>query len=363
MKARKPQEIVRVPLVFGRAEGDMISWGRYEQQLDLFRQVLDPHTKVLTLALMALTPEKYIDYEQEAGISKIAETMGFTRTKNQEGWNAFHPEIYQQITTNLLKLRRRDIVLPIREFLEVKDGRTPGGTRKVARIREINTSLLQSFTFIYDDDVNLAALTANQRQELKAFVYPSEGAPSEGDSAVWALPELDGNGNIIRNQDGTPRRRRADAVAWQFSSVVAGLVKEKSMSWLVRLEDVQTINRYRSDPMTFELMWKTLFHTGNIIEYSYDKLVKHLGVDTDRNRNRARIEAAVERAFDNLLKEGFIDKPVTIKEPGHWPTTKSGRPRRAGRTYQWSIAKSRRAIQNEPEYEVIDPSPSPDRGS
>jgi len=51
MKARKPQEIVRVPLVFGRAEGDMISWGGYEQQLDLFREVLDHHTKVLTLAL------------------------------------------------------------------------------------------------------------------------------------------------------------------------------------------------------------------------------------------------------------------------------------------------------------------------
>jgi len=358
MKTRTPQEIVRVPLVIGRAEGDMISGVGYEQQLDLFREVLDHQTKVLTLALMALTPEKYIDYEQEAGISKIAETMGFTRSKNQDGWNAFHPEIYQQITTNLLKLRRQDIELPIREFVSVKDGRTPGGTRTISRIKMTNTSLLQSFSFIYDDDKNLAALTASERQELKAFAYPSEGGP-----AVWALPELDNTGNVIRNKDGTPRRRRADAVAWRFSAVVAELVKDKRMSWLVRLEDIQTINSYQSDPMTFELMWKTLFHAGNIIEYSHDKLVKHLGVDTDRNHNRARIEAAVMRAFDNLLKEGFIDKPVTIKEPGHWPSTKSGRPRRAGKTYQWSIAKNRRAIQDGTEYDVIDPPPDPDRGS
>ena len=354
MKAHHPRPVFRIPLAIGRSESDLTAKGAdYAEQLHLFRDVLSRPAKIQVLAMMALSNPAALDKPSAARIADIADAMGYERDELPTGKRVFHRDLYQRIEEVGMRLRRREVELLVREHVRtVRDGRKTGATRRQYRTALVSMTVLQEFGFYYEDDdgqpMNLDALSASDQVALinvqakakKAATRPGllKYDAVDGGQPIWAIPMLDDAGAVIRNADGTPRRRPANGLTWRWSSRFADLTRDQDTSWRMWLDAVAVLRQYLTKPVTFDLIWYSLFHKEGNIEISHDKLVDHLGIKG--TGNRARVEAAIASAFDNLLTEGIIDQLPTVRDAGYYqPTKKTNRPRRVGKVYQWRVAK------------------------
>lgn len=353
MKAHHPHPVFRVPLAIGRTESDltaMIAKGAdHAEQLHLFRQVLTLPAKIQVLAMMALSNPDALDQLSYARIADIADAMGYERDELPTGKRVFSRDLYQRIEEVGMRLRRQEVELLVREDAGVVvDGRKGGAVRRKYRTGIVSMSLLQEFGFNYEDDdgqpMNLDDLPAVDQDAL-INVQPKSGGTEllqydavDNGKPIWAIPLLDEHGNIIRNKDGTARRRPASGIWWRWSTRFANLTRDRATSWRIYLDAIPILQKHLRKPVTFNLIWLTLFHREGLIEIGHDKLVDHLGIVGVRNR--ARVDAAIASAFDDMLADGIIDKPPTVRDPGYYqPTKKTNRPRRVGKVYQWRIGK------------------------
>lgn len=353
MKAHHPRTSFRVATALGRTDSDMtamIAKGEARpEQLHLFRQVLTLPAKIQVLAMMALSDPDALDQVSSARIADIADAMGYERDELPSGKRVFSRDLYKRIEDVGMQLRRREVELLVREDAGVvPDGRKDGATRRKYKTSLVSMSLLQEFGFYYEDDdghpLNLNDKSAVEKEDL-INVLPKAAktellkydAVDDG-KPIWAIPLVDEHGNIVRNKDGTARRRPAGGISWRWSTRFANMTRDRATSWRVYLDAIPVLKKYLTKPVTFNLIWLTLFHTEGLIEISYSKLVDHLGIVSQRNR--ARVDAAIASAFDDMLADGIIDKPMTIRESRYYkPTKKTNRPRRVGEVYQWRIGK------------------------
>lgn len=377
MRTHHPQPVFQVPRAVGRTEGDLTAKGAdYAEQLHLFREVLTRPAKLQLLAMMALSDPKHLDKPSTAKIADIADTMGYERRDRADGKRSYAPDLYQRIEEVGMRLRRREVELLVREYHRVRDGRPKGTYRRVPRTSLISMTVLQEFGFYYEDEdgqpVQFDQLPSTEQDHLIA-VEPKptkSAAGSQADAAsgllkydaidggqpIWAIPMLDDQGRIIRNVDGSPRRRPANGLTWRWSSRFADLARNQGTAWWISLDGVQILQKYLSKPITFDLIWISLFHRSGLIEFGRDKLVEHLGIKG--TRNVSRVNDAIAGAFNDLLAEGIIDQLPTIREQGYYqPTKKTNRPRRVGMVYQWRLGKRWSSPGD-----VIDVSPSTPEG-
>lgn len=315
-----------VPRTFGRSEGDMVKHG-HREQLDLFRETLTRPAKLLVMAMFGLSDPKHLDRPQSAKIADILRTAGYNQRQREDGKKAFTPATYELVEETGLKLRRQ----PIPFFVREQAGHTKDGRRKW-KAGLIETAVFQDFGFFYEDEegqpIDLDEIPKGQ------LIKYEDGKKV----ALYAIPMTDEDGNIVYNKDGvTPRRRVANGVTWSFASRLARLATDRGTSWVFYLEAGGILRRYQAKPATFDLMFKTLFWTGTgLIEVGHDKLVEHLGI---KSKDGRQVQAAIDAAFADMLAEGIIDKPVTVRPRGYYqPTKKAGRPRRTDQVYQWRRA-------------------------
>lgn len=354
MKARHPQNSFRVSLAVGRTESDLTarraSSDKAGEQLNLFRENLSRPAKIQLMTMLAMSDPKALDKSAYARIADLAEAMGYERQiRSTDGKAAFDHDLYQRIEEVGMNLRRREIPLFIREVVgKVKDGRTPEGLRDKVRDNLVSMTVLQEFGFYYEDEegqpIDLASMTRSEQEERSLINVQSKQTTvlkydvMDDGQPIWAIPMTDPeSGKLVLNADGTPRRRQANGITWRWSTRFAEMTRSEESSWLVWMDDVRILRKYLSKPITFDLIWLTLFHKSGPIEFGYDSLIDHLDI---RGRNRARNEAAIDSAFQDLLNEGIIDQLPTVREPSYYkPAKKTGRPRRVGQVYQWRKAR------------------------
>lgn len=325
MKSKQVQASFLVPRTIGRSESDMLAHGHAEQ-LDLFREALTRPAKLQIIAMMGLSNPKRMDRPQCARVADILRTMGYQPDIRTDGKTAFPAWMYEKVEDTGLKLRRKSFPVFIRE----PDGFTRDNRSKW-KTGIVDLSILQEFGFYYEDEegqpIDLADIPKDELIE-----YPSiKGNP------MYAIPVTDAAGKIVQNKDGTPRRRMANGVTWTFSSRIAKLSQDRATAWVIYSDAIPILQRYLSKPASFDLIFKTLFWTGTgQIEMSHEKMIAHLGI---KSKDRRQVQKAIEAAFEDALREGIIDKPVTVREPGYYqPTKKTGRPRRVDQVYQWKRA-------------------------
>lgn len=327
MKSKQPPGTFIVPQAIGRSEADMVKHGDAEQ-LELFREALTIPATLQIIAMMGLSDPKHLDRPQYARVADIARAIGYQPDIRADGYAAFPEWIYQAIEDTGLKLRRKSFPWFIRE----PDGHYRDGRRKW-KTGLVDMSILQDFGFYYEDEegqpIDLGEIPKGKL--IKYEAVPGKGPP------LYAIPMTDEDGNVIKNQDGTPRRRKANALTWSFPSRIARLSSDRATSWVFYREALPILQRYQKKPASFKLILKTLFWAGiGAIEMSHDRLVAHLGI---KSKDRRQVDAAIDAAFADALKEGIIDKPVTIKPSGYYqPTVKTKRPRRVDQVYQWKRA-------------------------
>ena len=238
MKAQHPHPVFRVPLAVGRTESDLTAKGDdYAEQLHLFRDVLSRPAKIQVLAMMALSNPATLDKPSAARIADIADAMGYDRDEHADGKRRFSTDLYQRIEEVGMRLRRREVELLVREHVKtIRDGRKDGGTRRQYRTALVSMTVLQEFGFYYEDDdgqpMNLAELpTTDQDTLINVLPKPKKTAPKgqtatpptglaklkydalDGGQPIWAIPMLDDAGRIIRNADGSARRRPANSMS------------------------------------------------------------------------------------------------------------------------------------------------------
>lgn len=325
MKSKQAAPSVLVPRFIGRSEGDMVSEGKWEQ-LDLFRETLTRPAKLQVIAMLALANPKHLDQSQEAKVADIARAMGYEPTVRADGKAAFPSWIYEAIEGTGMKLRRRSFDV----FIRKPEGQTKDGRRKW-KGKLVNLSILQEFGFYYEDEegqpIDLKAIPKDDLIKYEAV----QGGP------LFAIPALDANGKMIKNKDGSVRRKLANGISWRFASYFADLAKNRETSWVIYREQISILRRYLSKPASFDLIFKTLFWTGAMpIEMGHEALVVHLNI---RSKDRKQVQKAIDEASASMLAEGIIDKPVIVREAGYYkPTPKTGRRRRVGKVYQWTRA-------------------------
>lgn len=326
MKTRQVALTVPAPRFMGRSEGDMISEGKWEQ-LDLFRETLTRTAKLQVIAMLALSNPKHLDLAQEAKVADIARAMGYEADIRADGKTAFPSWIYEAVEETGMKLRRKSFDI----FYQKPDGFTTDGKRRKWKGTVMNLSILQEFGFYYEDEEGRPIdLKAKPQDELIRY-EAVQGGP------LFAIPALNENGKIIRNKDGTPRRRLANGIRWRFASYFADLAKNRETSWIIYIDQLTILRKYLTKPASFDLIWKTIFWTGKMpIEFGHDQLVVHLNI---RSKDQKQVQKAIDEAFSDMLNEGIIDKPVIVREAGYYkPTPKTGRRRRVGKVYQWTRA-------------------------
>lgn len=327
MKSKTAPASFLVPRALGRAEGDMVAQDRGEQ-LDLFRETLTRRAKLQTIAMMGLSDPKRLDRSQYAKVADILRVMGYEAdVRKEDGKVAFPQWLYEEVEETGLKLLRKTFPIMIRE----PSGHTKDGRRKW-KVGIVELSVLQDFGFYYEDEegqpIDLAEIGRD-----KLIKYEDAGG-----KALYAIPVTDEHGNIKKDpKTGNPRRRMANGVTWTFSSRIARLSSDRLTSWVIYKDALSILRRYLAKPATFDLIFKTLFWTGSgLIEMSREKLIAHLGI---RAKDRKQVDAAIDAAFADALKEGIIDKPVTVRPAGYYqPTEKTNRPRRTNQVYQWKPA-------------------------
>ena len=332
MKSRQAAPSFLVPQFLGRAEADMTAHGHGEQ-LDAFRETLTRRRRLQIYAMMGLTDPKQMDKLQRAKAADMADAMGYDRVirrrKDGKDHLVFNESVYSQIEDTGLALRRK----PIEVFTREPVGVMKNGRRKW-RTGIVELAILQEFGFYYEDEdgnpISLDSLKKDEKDKLIKYEQP-EGPP------LYAIPATDEKGNVIKNDDGTIRRRPANGLQYRWSSRFAELSQDRGTSWIIYLEAVKILRRYLKKPVSFDLMDKTLFWRGEgQAEISHDKLIEHLNI---RSRDTKRVQATIDEAFADMLKEGIIDKPVTVREAGYYkPTPKTNRPRRKDKVYQWHRA-------------------------
>jgi len=324
MKSKTAAPSVLVPRFIGRSEGDMVAHSHVEQ-LQLFRETLTRPAKVQVIAMMALSDPKRLDKPQYAKVADIARSMGYEPYQRADGKTAFDSGIYKRIEDTGLKLRRNPFPVFIRELAGFgKDGHPNYRTGLV------DLSILQDFGFHYEDEEG-QPIDLNEIPKDKLIRY--ETVEDKG-TPLYAILMTDDHGNIVRNRDGTPRRRMANGVTWTFSSRIARLVEDRQTAWIFYREAILILRRYLSKPASFDLIFKTLFWTGSgPIKMSYDTMIAHLCI---KSKDRRQVEKAIDEAFADALAEGIIDKPVTVRPEGCCqPTKTTGRPHRVVKVYQW----------------------------
>jgi hypothetical protein len=328
MKAQQPKASFLIARAMGRTEADLTKRDQAEQ-LELFREVLTRPAKVQVLAMMALSDPRHLDRAQSAKVADIARAMGYAPLKRADGKRAFHPDTYKQIEDTGLNLRRKSFDLFFRE----PTGKTKDGRRQY-RDGLVNLSILQEFGFQYEDETGEPIdLEARDKKELIQYQPVADAG-----KALYAIPMINSRGHFIKNKDGSIRRRPANGVTWTFASRFAKLSQDKETAWVFYSEAVAILTRYLTRPASFDLIWLTLFWKGEApsIEMGHDKLVGHLNI---RAKDTKQVQAAIDAAFADALKEGIIDRPVTIRPPAYYkPTPKTGKPRRKDMVYQWQRA-------------------------
>lgn len=332
MKSKQPPASFLVPRAIGRSEGDMVAHG-HAVQLDLFRETLTRRAKVQVIAMMGLSDPKHLDRSQHAKIADILRMMGYEQDIRADGKAAFPTWMYEEVEETGLKLRRKSFPIVIRE----PAGHTSDGRRKY-KVKLIDLSILQDFGFYYEDEegqpIDLDEIPKDELIKIEAQTGPP----------LYAVPMMDEHGNLIKNKDGTPRRKMATGVTWTFSSKIARLAEDRETAWVFYSKAVPILRRYLKKPASFDLIFKTLFWKKGLIEMSHEKLVAHLGI---RAKDRRQVEAAIEAAFADALNEGIIDKPVMVREKGYYqPTPKTNRPRRVDTVYQWKCAAAWQPARN-----------------
>jgi hypothetical protein len=325
MKSTRPPASFLVPRALGRSETDMVARG-YGEQLELFREVLTRQAKVQIIAMMGLSDPKHLDRTQYAKVADILRAMGYEPVTRADGKIRFPTWLYETVESTGLKLRRNAFPIIIREPAGFTKDR-----RRKTKVSLVDLSILQDFGFYYEDEEG-QPIDLDEIPKDKLIKYE----PING-KALYAIPMTDDHGNVITNKDGSPRRRLANGVQWTFSSKIARLAADRQTSWVFYRDAVAILRRFLSKPASFDLIFKTLFWNGSgMIEMSRAKLVEHLGI---KAKDRRRVDAAIANAFADALKEGIIDKPVTIRPPGYYqPTPKNKRPRRVNEVYQWKRA-------------------------
>jgi len=321
MKSKRLPSTWTTPPTLVRSDGYLTQHGT-DRQLDLFREILTPQAMLQVLIMLGLSDPKHLDRPQYAKIADILRGLGYDQTERADGKMVFAPWMYEAVKENGLRLRRRPITFAVREEAR---GRRKGKTSIV------ELAVFQEFGFSYEDKegqpIDLDELPKDQ------LIKYEDGSKV----ALYAIPVTDEDGNIVYNKDGTPRRRVANGVTWSFASRLARLATDRGTSWVFYLEAGEILRRYQAKPATFDLIFKTLFWTGTgLIEVGHDKLVEHLGI---KSKDGRQVQAAINAAFADMLAEGIIDKPVTVRPRGYYkPTKKTRRARRKDKVYQWRPA-------------------------
>ena len=322
MKSKRLPSTWTTPPTLVRSDGYLTQHGT-DRQLDLFREILTPQAMLQVIIMLGLSDPKHLDRPQYAKIADILRGMGYDPAERKtDGKLAFAPWQYEAVEETGLRLRRRPITFAVREEAR---GRRKGKTSIV------ELAVFQEFGFSYEDKegqpIDLDELPKDQ------LIKYEDGSKV----ALYAIPMTDTDGNVLYNKDGTPRRRMANGATWTFSSRLARDAMRRATSWVFFRDAVEPLRRHLTRPTSFRLMIKTLFWASPaLIEMSHDKMVEHLGI---KSKDGRQVQAQIDAAFADMLAEGFIDKPVTVRDRNYYkPTKKTGRPRRKDKVYQWRPA-------------------------
>lgn len=318
MKAHEAPTSFRVPLTLGRTASDLVAREDQAEQLDLFREFMDPATRLQLLAMFALSDAKRIADIQHARVADIAEVMGYERTRR----GVFDPKLYERIKDCFVMLQQKQTPMLFRTPTRRKD--TKGRTVYATDVAFI--TILQEFGFRYEDDDG-QTIDLNKADDR----IPYHRDPV-GRYPIWVLPLTDEHGRVVTDESGNPRLRPASGIFWRFTSRLAEMSQQKGTSWIFYREAVEILRKYLTKPATFELIWQTLFWKGQgQIEIQYDKLVRHLNI---QSKDRKQTRATIDRAFQALLDEGIIDARPTIDPAGKWINGQK-KPRRTSETIRW----------------------------
>jgi len=326
MRSKEPKPSFLVPRWIGRSEADMVSQ-KYQVQLDLFREILTPQTKLQILAMLALSDPKHLDKPTAARVADIARTMGYELTEDGK----FPGSVYEDIIKTGWKLKTRMIDVFFRE----PAGRTQDGRLKYkAGIRTL--SILQEFQRYYEDDDDQPIDLSNIQEDaiIKNGITITIKTPN-GEPPIYLIPMIDAKRNILRNADGTIRYRRASGIAWTWSSRFTDAMKDMRTAWVFWSDAIKILHRYLRQPSAFNLIFLTLFWINDHPEMSHEKIIMHLNIS---GKDQNQVNRSIDAAFRAALDEGIIDRPVQIREAGYYKPTKTGHPRRAGTVYQWHRA-------------------------
>lgn len=325
MKSKTARASFSVPLAVPRTEGDLVSRGdSHARQLKLFRETLTPRAKLQVYAMMSLADPMKMDQVIYARIADIARAMGYEPTASGQ----ISGHVFQDIEEIGIRLRRKEIEILFHEWT----GKLASNKRRIFKTGKSVLAVLQEFGFHYEGEdgspINLDDLPKDQLLAIQTI----DGDP------LYAIPLMDENGQPVKNEDGSIRRKRANGVHWQFNSRLARMAMDKATSWIMFTDAIKILRKCVDYPSRFNLVEKTLFHKGTNIEYGHDRLVAHLGLTG--SKDVAKVERAIDDHFQFMLDEGIIDHPVILRPSGYYkPTKKTGKERRKNMVYQWMPAK------------------------
>lgn len=229
-----------------------------------------------------------------------------------------------------LKISTLQTIILQDAFVREPSGKTRDGRRKYSA-GIVNLSIFQEFGFLYEDEEG-RPINLDEIPKEDLVIYDAvEGPP------LYAIPMTDAKGHVLKNKDGSIRRRRANGVIWCWASRFAELTKNKETAWVFYSEAIKILRRYLHQPVAFNLMFMTLFWKGDaLIEMGHEKLVAHLDI---LGKDRKQVNRAIDAAFQIAYDEGIIEKPVQVRPAGYYkPTKKTGKERRKGMVYQWRRA-------------------------
>lgn len=340
MKSKTGQSHFPVARAIGRTQSDLVAGIRrgedYGEQLELFRDVLTPRARLQIYGMMRLAagnPDKRI----YAKIIDIGRAMGYAPTAKT---GQLPSNIFQDIEDIGIRLRRKEVSLYFRE---------PAGFDKTGRRKYrtgiMNLSVLQTFSFYYEDEAG-HPIDLNKIPEDHLIKYEAidNGEP------MFAIPELDDDGQPIKNKDGSIRRHRANGVFWRFNSDIAEMMMKKETAWIMDAESLEILSKYVGHPSAFRIMEMSFFWKDDKqIEMGHEALVAQLGITS---KDQDQVERAIDAAFKAASDEGVID-PVQIRPAGYYKKTKkTGKERRKGMVYQWRLKKSWRTAEALPDIPV-----------
>jgi hypothetical protein len=336
MKDRRPQTSYLVPDFIGRNETYMVSRllsPEVAERLANYRKVMTRTSKILILALLSLSNSKFLAASQQARIATIARVMGY-REKKQA---SFPPWIYDQILEagrNLL----RSFEVYHWEQVAAKGKKAKDNKKKLNLSIKKSISILKDFGFLYKENgvspLDLKKMPSNSRIQI--------GGDTE--APLYALPVVDEKGEPVKGKDGNLRRRKATGLTWRWSAFFVERALDRAMSWPFHLEEPTILRKYINRPVSYNLIFLTLFWRSHFIQIGQEKLIRHLNIKT---KDIKQAEKAITAAFVDALAEGILDKPVTVKDAQEYGGIEPGRRQEKQKVYQWELAakwKAKRKI-------------------